>query len=85
MSKIEELAEDIREQSVNGASVSDIMQLITDYYKKEYEEKLSKSIEIPDVCICDCKKQDIIELVYPLPPICNHCRKMIRRSFYNVT
>ena len=40
MSKIEELAEDIREQSVHGASVSDIMQLITDYCEKEYEEKL---------------------------------------------
>lgn len=40
MGKIEKLSEDVIDQTVNGASVSDIVQLITDFCQKEYEEKL---------------------------------------------
>ena len=54
-----------------------------EYCQKEYEEKLKNNIEVPDECICSCTNQKVIEMVYPLPPVCDHCRKMIRRSFYN--
>ena len=55
------------------------------YVKKHFESELEKIIKVPDVCLCTCKNKDIINLVFPLPPICNNCRKMIRRSFYNAT